>query len=155
MKKVDIYVETTLKGCMSRHGRYAVVVEFINSKGEEITRERFVASKGTPNQMILKALNTGLKILTKECYVVVHTDNDYVAGCIRNGYVQKWKDNKWIRDKGKPLSNLEEWQQYWNLSQIHNIDVCCAKDNKYKNWIIREMNTREVDEDENKDNSSK
>lgn len=135
--RVNIYITTSIRGPAKRNGGYGYVIEFIKKDGSLITRSGVgYEEKATENRLVLLALKSALKRLTKSCSVLVFTKCEYILSSYKNGWVLSWEKNNWINAKGAKLSDWELWRDIHELSTIHelsfeNSDV----KNPYEMWI--------------------
>ena len=74
----------------------------------------------TNNRMELTAVIKGLSVLTRRCSVAVYTDSEYVRNGITT-WIHAWKKRGWRTADGKPVKNVELWQQLETLSQSHEV----------------------------------
>ncbi len=94
-------------------GGYAGILEYrgkrkIFSGGEK---------KSTNNQMELKAVIEGLKLLKEPCKVLIVTDSTYVANAI-NLWLKSW-----IQKKFKGVKNKELWKEFLEVAQKHQVEA--------------------------------
>ena len=142
MFRVNIYIESNVKGFRRQSGWYGAVIEFIRRNGEPETRDIFEKMEATGNNIMLTALLESLKILNKECDVTVFMDSDYVRKNIEQGTIRQWKMNGWKTAKNEPVANMQEWQQMEEQLQKHKLSFSYAKENKYRQWIQNEIRIR-------------
>ncbi|MEC9093879.1 MAG: ribonuclease HI [Planctomycetota bacterium] len=91
-------------------GGWALILRHLAS-GKEMEQSGYQADT-TNNQMELRAVIEGLKILKRPCQVEIFTDSVYVGKGITD-WMAKWKSNGWRRREGKswkPVKNVELWQ---------------------------------------------
>ncbi len=69
----------------------------------------------TNNQMELKAVVEGLKVLKSPCKVEIISDSSYVVKGIN-----EWL-NGWIKKGFKNIKNPDLWKEYVEVSSIHQI----------------------------------
>jgi ribonuclease HI len=81
------------------------------SGGEKLT---------TNNRMELTAVIKGLSVLTRRCSVAVYTDSEYVRNGITT-WIHGWKKRGWKTADGKPVKNVELWQQLEALANAHDV----------------------------------
>jgi ribonuclease HI len=110
LKEVILYCDGSSLGNPGAGG-YAGILEY---KGK---RKIFCSgAKGvTNNQMELKAVIEGLKLLKEPCSVTVVTDSSYVANAINS-----WLEN-WIKKDFKGVKNINLWREYIEVSKIHKV----------------------------------
>jgi ribonuclease HI len=78
------------------------------------------APQTTNNRMELTAVIKGLSVLTRRCSVAVYTDSEYVRNGITT-WIHAWKKRGWRTADGKPVKNVELWQQLETLSESHDV----------------------------------
>jgi ribonuclease HI len=71
----------------------------------------------TNNQMELKAVIEGLKLLKEPCKVLVVTDSSYVADAINS-----WLSN-WIKKDFKGVKNIDLWREYLEVAKNHQVSA--------------------------------
>jgi len=109
-KEVTLYSDGSSLGNPGPGG-WGAILEY---KG--VTKEISGAQKETTNnQMELKAVIEGLKLLKEPCKVEVVTDSSYVANAIN-----EWLDN-WIKKDFKKVKNSELWREFLEVSKNHDI----------------------------------
>lgn len=122
---ITIYVDGACRnnGSDFAQGGWAAVLE----NGQEQLRVSGSEQLTTNNRMELKALIEGLKAIRREhAYVRVFTDSKYVQkGCTE--WLEGWKRNGWRRSDGKPVLNVDLWQELDALIQKHTIEFCWVK----------------------------
>ena len=94
MKEVTIYTDGACSGNPGAGG-YGVVLMYGAAKKE--LSEGY--EKTTNNRMELLAVIRGLEALKEPCRVNLYSDSKYVVDAIEKGWVIKWKQNGWMRNK--------------------------------------------------------
>ena len=74
----------------------------------------------TNNRMELTAVIKGLSVLTRRCTVAIYTDSEYVRNGIMT-WIHGWKKRGWKTADGKPVKNVELWQQLEGLANAHDV----------------------------------
>ena len=131
MKKVDLYTDGACSGNPGAGGWGAVLI--YNGIEKEI-------SGGFPdttnNRMEIYAVIAGLKCLKTDCEVNVYSDSAYTVNAINAGWLDGWMKNGWKKADGKPVLNVDLWQELYALSCRHKltfIKVMGHADNVYNN----------------------
>lgn len=75
----------------------------------------------TNNQMELTAAIRALQSLKRPCEVAFYTDSEYVRRGITE-WIEGWAAKGWRSKAGKPVQNVELWQELWPLVQCHTIE---------------------------------
>jgi ribonuclease HI len=116
MKKVTIYTDGACSGNPGPGG-YGVILEYA-----EQTKELSAGfSNTTNNRMEMMAVIAGLSALKQSCEVTVVSDSRYVVDAIEKGWVQKWKSNKWMRNKREKALNVDLWKKLLALLDKHRV----------------------------------
>lgn len=131
MKKVDLYTDGACSGNPGAGGWGAVLI--YNGVEKEI-------SGGFPdttnNRMEIYAVIAGLKCLKTDCEVNVYSDSAYTVNAINAGWLDGWMKNGWKKADGKPVLNVDLWQELYALSCRHKLTFIKVKghaDNVYNN----------------------
>jgi ribonuclease HI len=80
----------------------------------------------TNNRMELRGVIEALRLLTRECEVVVYTDSSYVQKGISE-WIHGWKRNGWLTSDKKPVKNDDLWRQLDELVSKHQIEFRWVK----------------------------
>jgi ribonuclease HI len=80
----------------------------------------------TNNRMELRGVIEALRLLTRECEVVVYTDSSYVQKGISD-WIHGWKRNGWRTADKKPVKNDDLWRQLDELVAKHQIEFRWVK----------------------------
>ena len=110
MKKITLFSDGSALGNPGPGG-YGTIIRFkdkerVVSGGEIYT---------TNNRMELRGVIEGLKVLKEPCQVEVISDSSYVVKGIN-----EWLKN-WIKRSFKKVKNPDLWQEYIEVSQIHQV----------------------------------
>ena len=114
MKKVKIYSD----GACSKNpgpGGWAFIIKF----NEHYLEKSGGEEKTTNNRMELLAVINALKSLKEPCEVLIYTDSKYVVDSIEKGWVFRWEQNNWMKNKKQKALNKDLWQQLLLLLKIH------------------------------------
>ncbi|MGC9522741.1 MAG: ribonuclease HI [Anaerolineae bacterium] len=76
----------------------------------------------TNNRMELLAAIKALEALTEPCEVTLHTDSQYLARAIEEGWAQRWQRNGWMRNKKERALNPDLWARLLALCDKHDIE---------------------------------
>ena len=80
----------------------------------------------TNNRMELRGVIEALRLLKRECEVVVYTDSSYVQKGISE-WIHGWKRNGWLTSDKKPVKNDDLWRQLDELVAKHQIEFRWVK----------------------------
>ena len=116
MKKVEIYTDGACRGNPGRGGWGAIL------KYHDFERE---ISGGDPsttnNRMELTAAIEALKLLKEPCSVTLTSDSKYMIDAIQKNWIDSWKKKGWKKADGKPVLNVDLWEQLISLLDIHEV----------------------------------
>ena len=90
----------------------------------------------TNNRMELKAVIAALQALKRPCRVTLYSDSQYVVNMIKQGWLDRWKRNGWMRSKTEPAKNVDLLEELDRLLQTHQVEMDWVKghaDNPYNN----------------------
>jgi len=74
----------------------------------------------TNNRMELRAVIEGLRVLTRNCSVIVFTDSQYVQKGITE-WIHGWKRRDWRTADKKPVKNADLWVALDEARNGHNV----------------------------------
>lgn len=136
MFKVNIYIETSLKGPGKRKGCYASVIEYQKRNGEMHKRmDVGIEEKTTYHRSVLLALLKSLNRLNTSSDLTIYTDSTYLIFSVERGRLQHWSENGFISAKKKEIANKEEWQQVDRLLKGHKVRFYYVKEHKYSSEL--------------------
>lgn len=120
--KVTIDIMLDHRGNPRGSGNAEATVIFIDRQGKRYERKTTAAVEDdTKNALALKITSAALKILIKPCDVEIHLDNEYIKSCIKNGWLEEWRQREWKKATGKPPANVELWKLLYLSLAIHNV----------------------------------
>lgn len=120
--KVSIYIKSHFRGNPRGAGEAAAVIEFIDKQEKKHTRQQYTQIKAeTKNALHLKISIAAMRVLLKPCDIKIFIDCDYMANACRLGWLEKWQQDGWKKANGKPPANVEDWKQFYMLTQIHTV----------------------------------
>lgn len=124
---VEIYTDGAARNNQSENniGAYGAILHYNGHK-------RYITMgfrNTTNNIMELKAVIEGLKAMKKyDIPIKVYSDSAYVVNGINKGWVKGWKSNGWLKSDGKPVKNMELWDQLdYLISLFNEIDFIKVK----------------------------
>ena len=132
MKEVTIYTDGACSGNPGAGG-YGVVLMYGAAKKE--LSEGY--EKTTNNRMELLAVIRGLEALKEPCRVNLYSDSKYVVDAIAKGWVVKWKQNGWMRNKKERASNVDLWEQLLVMLAKHQVKFIWVKGHADNPWNER------------------
>lgn len=117
LKHVQLYTDGACSGNPGPGGYGAILV--FNAHRKEISggyRET------TNNRMEIMAVIRGLELLKERCKVTVYTDSKYVSDAMKLGWVERWQENGWMRNKKEPALNVDLWERMLELCEEHIVE---------------------------------
>lgn len=131
MKEIDLYTDGACSGNPGVGGYGAILiyrgVEREVSGGEPST---------TNNRMEIYAVIAGLCCLKERCKVNIYSDSAYTVNAFNQHWLENWRKSGWKKADGKPVLNVDLWQQLLELTQQHEVRFIKVKghaDNEYNN----------------------
>ena len=122
MKKVEIYTDGACSGNPGPGG-YGVILRYGEHEKEMSGGER----ETTNNRMELTAAIVGLSTLKEPCEVTLYSDSKYLIDAIEQGWVYKWKENGWMRNKKDKALNPDLWEELLALLEKHEVNLVWVK----------------------------
>lgn len=120
--EVSIYIKSQFRGNSRGAGEAAAVIEYIDRFGKSHIRQQQVRVEyETRNVMNLEITIAAMRCLVKPCRITIFTGCDYMENACKLGWLKKWKQNGWKKANGQPPANVEEWRQFYMLTQIHSV----------------------------------
>lgn len=120
--KVSIYIKSHFRGNPRGAGEAAAVIEFIDKQEKKHTRQQYTQIEAeTKNALYLKICIAAMRVLLRPCDIKIFIDCDYMANACRLGWLEKWQQDGWKKANGKPPANVEDWKQFYMLTQIHTV----------------------------------
>ena len=113
---VRIYTDGACRGNPGRGG-WGVLLIY---KGKE--KELSGAEEHTTNnRMELMAVIQALQAVKRKCHIHLTTDSRYLIEGIRQ-WLPRWRRNRWLTSKRKPVANRDLWERLDELSSQFDID---------------------------------
>lgn len=130
-KKVTLYTDGACSGNPGLGGYGGILIY------GTVEREYSGAElQTTNNRMEVTAVIEGLKRLKYPCKVEVYSDSAYTVNAYTNGWIYGWKRNGWKKADGKPVLNVDLWEELYKLTQVHEVSfikVAGHADNELNN----------------------
>jgi len=77
----------------------------------------------TNNRMELMAAIVGLESLKSYSIVTLYSDSKYVVDSVTEGSAAKWRDNGWWRTRKSRAKNIDLWERFLNIYEIHEVSL--------------------------------
>ena len=110
-QKVIIYTDGACKGNPGIGGWGAILMY-----GAETREIKGYTAATTNNRMELNAVIQALKILKRQCQVIIYTDSQYVQRGMTE-WLEGWQKKNW-----KNVKNPDLWQELVAAAQAHQIE---------------------------------
>lgn len=94
---------------------------FTDSRGVLHEREISGGRKATANSNALQGAIEAIKNIKGSCMLDIQTDNDYLAGAVKNGWLSLWQESGWKTAKGTMVKNQEQWKELSGLMARHSV----------------------------------
>jgi ribonuclease HI len=120
MKKIVVFTDGACSGNPGPGG-YAAVLLFTHGH-QTYRREVFGGFRQTTNnRMEMFSVIAALETLKEPCEVTLFSDSRYVVDAINKGWVIRWKQNNWMRNKKEPALNVDLWNRLLPLLDRHRV----------------------------------
>lgn len=144
MKKVNIYIYTTVKSPRKKQGAYTYVLEVETNKENATRSDTKVLEHITAHQAELTALVAAIKRIYKHCDLTIYMDSVHVAECTEK-WMKKWRDAGWKNAKGQQVANIEKWRELACLLDEHSYRFIIGEQHSYYEWMKAEAERAEKD----------
>lgn len=111
LSKVEIYTDGSSLS-ESKTGGIGCIIKYEDKILELSDR----VENTTSNQMELRAVIEGLKLLKKSCKVKLYSDSAYVVESVRHNKIFEWRKNNF-----RTVKNKELWQELIKLLRMHSV----------------------------------
>ena len=138
MTEVTIYTDGACKGNPGPGG-YGSILQYTGADGKQYEKEMSEGfASTTNNRMELLAAIVALEALKRPCRGELYSDSQYLVNAFQQGWLDKWKQNDWFRDKKKkePVKNIDLWKRLDKAMEQHQVRFNWVKghaDNPYNN----------------------
>lgn len=123
LQHVKIYTDGACDPNPGGPGGYGAILSF-GIKQKEISGG---FRSTTNNRMEIFAAVKGLEALTTPCKVTLYSDSKYLVNAMNKGWVKRWKENDWWRDKHERAVNIDLWEKLLSLCEIHAVKFSWVK----------------------------
>ncbi len=122
LKEVTIYTDG---GCVPNPGPggYGVILIYGDRKRKLSGGFRLT----TNNRMEIFAAIAGLEALKFPSKVKLYSDSRYLVDNMNQGWVRKWQENGWWRNKKEKAINIDLWEKLLILCDRHQIEFKWVK----------------------------
>jgi ribonuclease HI len=105
-------------------GGYAAVLRY----GERTKQISGGFRLTTNNRMEIKAVIEALKAVksTQKYKIKIYTDSKLIVNAFNQGWLLKWKEKSWMRNRKEKVLNPDLWQELLMLSENHELEL---------NWV--------------------
>ncbi len=122
MKQVEIFTDGACSGNPGPGG-WGTILRYGETEKELSGGE----AETTNNRMELTAAIMGLSALKEPCGVTLYSDSKYLIDAITLGWVYKWRENGWKRNKKEAAQNVDLWEELLPLLDKHEVTFVWVK----------------------------
>jgi ribonuclease HI len=123
LKQVTIYTDGACDPNPGGPGGYGVVLKY-GDKRKELSGG---FQSTTNNRMEVYAAIVGLEALKAPCKITLYSDSKYLVDAMTQGWVRRWKQNDWWRNREEKAVNVDLWERLLSLCDIHQIEFVWVK----------------------------
>lgn len=116
LKHIEIFTDGACSGNPGPGGYGVILVN--GDKRREISSGFRLT---TNNRMELTAAIVGLETLKFPCRVTLYTDSRYLVDAIEKGWAERWRNNRWMRNKTERAVNVDLWKRLLKLLETHEV----------------------------------
>ena len=122
MKHVLIYTDGACSGNPGKGG-WGAILKYNGTSKEMCEGYRLT----TNNRMELLGAIKALEALKEPCRVTLTSDSKYLVDTIKQGWLEKWKANGWMRTKKEPAKNIDLLKRLDAQLTRHEIEFVWVK----------------------------
>lgn len=104
-------------------GGYGVVLLYGNHRKEMSGG----FARTTNNRMELLGVIAGLEALRSKCAVTVYSDSKYVVDAVNEGWIVRWQQNDWYRNRKREVKNIDLWERFLEIHEKHEVELVWVK----------------------------
>lgn len=150
LNRVDIYINTDIRGPRARDGTAWYILETETSRGPANVGDKLRLEQSTEKQAELTALLAAARRIRGACELHIFTESQFLAAGWRLGWIEGWKKNGWKTSKGEPVAFYEMWQELDQILSIRPTEFHIGEHHSYSSWFKfeekREKERRDVRE---------
>lgn len=137
MGKVNIYVETSVKGVGKKKGKYIYLLETETSKGLATIHKVVEFDSMTKDMAELTALVAAVnRLKDKPCELNIYVTSEMLANNI-NHFLKGWARSNFCKANGQRLSQWQLWKNFYEKTTIFDMRAY-FKQHSYSNWLLKE-----------------
>ncbi len=136
--KINIYILTTNNQPRKADGKYMYILEAETKEGNVTKEEKAAVLLQTPNETYLTAIASAVARINQPSTLFIYLNNEYMANALNN-WLPVWKVNGWKTKKGRPVRNMNKWQQASELLSKHQYRAEYSNTHTYYEWMKNEL----------------
>lgn len=135
LSRVDIYINTDIRGVKARDGTAWYILETETSRGPANAGDKLRLEQNTEKQAELAALLAAVRRIRGACELHIYTESEFVAAGWRLGWIEGWKKNDWKTSRGEPVAFCEMWQELDRLIGVCPVEFHIREHHSYSAWF--------------------
>lgn len=138
LKTVEIFVTTDLRGRAKGAGRvmYILRTGLADGRSYESEPEAAEYEEATERTLVLYAVRDALSRMKYACQITVHTECEYFASVLSQGWLSRWQMNGWKNSRGKEVKDAELWEMLLqDLEEDGHILDAVAGKHEFVEWM--------------------
>ncbi len=150
LKIVNLYIETDLHGPRRADGvaMYLLETQIRGGTYTKDNKETIIdIPDTTEHHLVLTALKTSLKRITKSCQVEIYLQDRYIAAAIDGGLLQRWMIRDWKTAKNEPVTDTDLWVPIEKRLRKHIVTLHPGEHHGYRRWMqdfIKSYKTQKI-----------
>ena len=144
MDKVNIYLQTSIKGPRRRDGIGGYILECERQQGNATLTNFVKIENEAENGAEVLVFDAALSRIKKPCALSIFTDSSFLENALKCEWWRSWRDNEWKNGKGEQISHSEEWQR---IAEILNTSEVChillKEPHEYRKYLENETRRKE------------
>ena len=140
MDRVNVYIQTTIKGPRRRDGVGGYILECERQQGNATLTNFVQIENEAENGAEVITLAAALSRMKKPCAFSIFTDSAYMENALKCEWWRSWADDEWKNKKGEPIAHVEEWQEI--AKRLNESDLChvlLKENHEYRKYLDNEL----------------
>lgn len=135
LNRVDIYINTDIRGPRARDGNAWYILETETSRGPANVGDKLRLEQCTEKQAELTALLAAARRIKGACEIHIFTESQFLAAGWRLGWIEGWKKSGWKTSRGEPVAFSEMWQELDQILSNRPAEFHIGEHHSYSSWF--------------------
>lgn len=151
MKRLDVYIESSIKGPRRRDGVVGYIIEYMTNIGEPATKTWFWTVEGmSAQESMLEAAVEALSRIQTGNEIVIHTEDGWLVEAVET-WMKEWERRGWVTGKGEEVKQKERFKKLAGRKKTDLLRMERGLGEQYGEYLSYNVRKREKERKEEKD----